>query len=463
MSATGTSQVATVVVGAGVAGLAAAVEAQQFGDVVVYEASDRVGGTLRSERIDGWLCEHGAASTLLPANGTSTFVATTGASGRLQLASPDARRRWILDDRGMHELSSPPTLLSSGLLSPWALLAALGDRFTAAAPDGTEESVAAFLRRRLGGTPARALAQPVVAGVFAGDAERIDVDAAFPLLRDLERNGGLLRGALRRRKLAKRADAPRPRLYSFTDGMETLPQVAAAYLGDAVRTGTAVRGVEPTGTGWRVVTDDGEATADTVVFACAPEVTATLLRSCAPAAADALDGVERAPVAVVHVGTDASVLSGDDGGNNGDDAHGIGAGFGFLVHPDAGLPILGGVFDSALFDGRAPDGGAMLRVLVGGALAPARVDDDDATLVAAALDGLGVALGRDVTPRFTNVVRHRPGIPQYVLGHRARIDTAAAALRAVGPAAVTGWGCRGVGVNGAVADAVMQVRRLHGA
>ncbi len=430
-----------VALGGGLAGLAFATEAVERGPVAVLEPTDRVGGHLRSQKLDGWLCESAAATVILPAPGLSTLIATSGASTDLVTAQERGRRRWIYyGDDGLLELpSSPPTAVKTPILSARGKLRALCEPF-ARRPPGGEESVAAFLSRRFGAEAADRLAQPVVSGIFAGDATRLSLDAAFPLLRELEAAGGVLRGGIRRMRGARKSGAPRPALHSFRDGMESLPRRLSAVLGDAVHLGSTPEGISRTEGGWRV----GDLTARHLVLCCPPAAAAAVVDDLDAELAGLLRSVQRAPVAVAHLGYPATALGATEG-------------FGFLAHPSSGLGILGAVMDSVVFPGRAPDGHHLLRVIMGGATRPDLLDADDAALLETAVSDLDRVLGTG-TPVFTHVVRQTPGIPQYDVGHAGTMAAVTDRLAGHPGLDVTGWAYRGVGVSGVVADAVALAR-----
>lgn len=444
-----TADVATAVVGAGVCGLAYAAEAAQLGDVAVLEASTRVGGEIVSERVDGRLCERAAAALLLPAEAVSTLVATTSAAETLVAADPGARRRWIHDRDGLVALpSSPPELLASPVVSPWAKIGALLEVFVAPLAEDREESVSDFVARRFGAEVAAVIAQPAVAGMFAGSASRISVDAAFPQLREMEREGGLIRAGLRRMRRSRSAGAPRARLHSFAAGMETLPRAVAASLGDAVTTGRPVEAIERSGGAWRLHTPEGPLTAAAVCLAVGAEAAAPLVAPFDEDLAGLLRGVRRAPVAVAHLGFPAGALTHEPG-------------FGYLAHPRGGSDILGAVFDSMIFPGRAPAGEDLVRVIAGGVLRPELVELGDDALVSLAVGDLGTAWGvAGLVPTFTHVVRNPRGIPQYEIGHAARVAAVEHRAAAHGGLDLVGWCYRGVGVGSGVADAVRRARTL---
>lgn len=443
------ADVAVAVVGAGICGLAYAAEAEQLGDVAVLEAAGRVGGEIVSERIDGRLCERAAASVLLPAEAVSTLVSTTAAAGSVVAADPAARRRWIHDRDGLIALPSTPTeLVTSRVVSPWAKIGALLEVFVAPFAEDREETVSDFVARRFGAEVAAVVAQPVVAGMFAGSASRISVDAAFPMLREMERDGGLLRSGVRRMRRSRSAGAPRARLHSFTDGMETLPRAVAASLGDAVLTNRPVERLERTGSTWRLHTPDGPLSAETVCLAVGAEAAAALLAPHDEDLAGLLRATRRAPVAVLHLGFPSGALTRERG-------------FGYLAHPRGGSDILGAVFDSMIFPSRAPAGEDLVRVMVGGVLRPELVDLGDDALVSLAVGDLERAWGATaLAPAFTHVVRNQRGIPQFEVGHAARIEDAERRAGVLGGIDLVGWCYRSVGAGSGVADAVRRARAL---
>ncbi len=442
----------TLIVGAGLAGVSAAREAQQFGDVRVVEARSHVGGVIRSERSEGYLCESAAASVLLPASATSTLIATCSAAEQVIPAFEAAKQRWILTSEGLIEVPmSPQGLLVSRIVSPWAKLGALVELVTPTRNSNEDESVESFIARRFGAEIAGRVAQPMIGGVFAGNASRISVEAAFPRLVEMERDGGVLRSGISRMRLARSAKAPRAKLHSFRDGMQSFIEAAATALGDGVLSlDCQITRIEKSGSTWLAKTSQGTISARRLVLTCEPEVAASLLETVDPALVDLLNSAPRAPVAVVHIGCDIAALDGHNG-------------FGFLVHPDSGRQILGAVFDSAVFEGRAPAGRALIRVLIGGALASHLVKRSNAELIALAAGELSAILAKPVDPLFAKVARQPIGIPQYEIGHLERVRAIDRRLSKIGGCAVTGWAYRGVGVNGVTADATASVRALCGA
>jgi oxygen-dependent protoporphyrinogen oxidase len=406
----------TAVLGAGLSGLSAARALAKSGqDVVLLEASSRPGGVVRTVEREGFLCETGP-NTVRPAPELWRLIEELDLVGEVLLA--DARSPRYVDFGGaLHPLPmSPMALVRSKLLTARGKWRLLSEPFRRAAPR-PEESVRDFITRRLGPEAADRLVEPFVAGIFAGSAARLDVSATFPSLVRWEReHGSLVRGAVADRR-AKAPGRSTPRgLVSFRMGLEALPRAMAAGLGPAFRPGCDVRVVEPRpGGGWTVHSTTGDVEADRVFLALPAHVAAGLVAGFAPEASGALAAIPHPPLAVLHLAWPAPALARPLDG------------FGHLVCPDANRRILGAVWSSGLFAGRAPDGHALLTVFLGGARDPDALTLSDSGLAAAAtrdLEAEGLVRG---APRVVLVTRWEHAIPQYERGHAQRIATLAAA------------------------------------
>ncbi|MGH7519575.1 MAG: protoporphyrinogen oxidase, partial [Gemmatimonadales bacterium] len=236
------------VVGAGVAGLAAAYRLMRLGhDVTVYEAADRTGGTVRTERRDGFLAEHGPNSMQAPTGTVAQLLRELGLDERRVEANPLARRRYIVRDGRLQALPvSPPALLTSRLFSTRAKLALVMERLTPSTPPDGDESIAGFVRRRFGQELLDYAAGPFVSGIYAGDPEALSVRHALPRIHALEREyGSVVRGAMK-------AGRGAPALMSFRDGMAELTDRLAAALGARVRIANPVSRVRRGEHGWTI-------------------------------------------------------------------------------------------------------------------------------------------------------------------------------------------------------------------
>jgi len=411
-----------IVVGAGITGLAIATGLATRGvGVRVLEAAPFAGGNLRTRRVEtregAWLTDLGPNSFGDAAQPFMDLVRAAGIEDRVVRSSGDGARRFIWRGGRLREVPSHPLKFAfSGILPARGLLRLLREPWIAPRPAGaSEESLGAFCDRRLGRAAREKLLTPVVGGIYAGDPMRLGAESAFPAMVALEReHGSLIRAAM-----SGKGPPSRGALSSFRDGLAELPEALARRLGDAVTTGAAAVRVSRNGGAWRVDAQDGRSfAAETLVVTTPSDATAALVRTLDAALAAELDAIEYAPMAVVHVGVRRDAV------------RALPRGFGFLVPRDEGLRILGAIFSSELFPGRAPDGHALLTVFTGGALDPGAAALDDASVAAFVREDLSRALGLAGDPALLHVTRWPRAIPQYVVGHRDRIARIDAALAA---------------------------------
>jgi oxygen-dependent protoporphyrinogen oxidase len=411
------------VVGAGAAGLAAAYRLARLGhDVTVYEASDRPGGSVRTERRDGFLAEHGPNTMQAPTEAVAHLFRELGLAERQVESGPVARTRYIVRAGRPQALPlSPPAVLTSSFFSPRARLALLTEPLAAAPPPG-DESVAAFVRRRFGAEFLDYGADPFVGGVYAGDPEALSIRHALPKLHALEReHGSVLLGALkagRRRGGSGRATG----LISFRDGMEELVGRLARALGNRVRLGHPVLGVRRAERGWITETAGGGQAHDAVVLAAPAHVLAAL-----PLAAASGERL-RELATIPHPGVAVLIL----GFRRDQVTHPL-DGFGVLAPAVERRRILGALFSSSLFPNRAPEGYVTLTVFAGGVRQPDMFALDSAALEDAVLAELADLLGVSGTPTFRTLARWPRAIPQYVLGYDRFLE-ALGAIEAANPA-----------------------------
>jgi oxygen-dependent protoporphyrinogen oxidase len=407
-----------IVIGAGIAGLTAAFRLQQRGRrVQVLDAAERAGGVIGTRVRDGFLYETGPNSTLDTTPLIDALLGDLGIAAERRNANAVAATRYIVRGGKLTPLpTSPGAFLKTEAFSLGAKLKLLREPFVAPAPADVEESIAAFVRRRLGTEFLDYAIDPFVAGIYAGDPERISVPAAFPRLHALEQKYGSLikgqiRGARERRKSAEKAKNA-AQSFSFARGMQTLTDALAGKIDvrTGVRVARIVRGDDDTFT----VEADSDAgplsvTARSVIIATPARAAAALVRPLDAAAAAALDAIDYAPVAVA-----ASAYA------RADVAHPL-AGFGFLVPKKERRSILGTLFSSSMFDGRAPDGAVLLTSFIGGRRNPDLPARPDAEIARIVHDELVALVGARGAPRWTEITRWPRAIPQYDLGHLERL------------------------------------------
>jgi protoporphyrinogen/coproporphyrinogen III oxidase len=400
------------VVGAGLTGLTAAYRLKQRGHrVVIYEAGDRVGGAIKSERRDGYLADLGP-NTLTPATGTvATLLTELGLDATTVRAAPEARTRYVIRRGRLIRLPmSPPELLTSRLLSNGAKLAIFGEPLIDRVDSPLEESVAAFVRRRFNQEVVDYIANPFLAGIFAGDPEQLSVRHALPQLHALERTHGSVMKALVHMMKAPKGAAQggdHAALMSFRAGLQEIPDALGRELGAEMRLRAPVTQLRSGPKGWTV----GAAFQipemyDAVVYAapahCLDEIDLDLPGG---ERLSTLASIVHPPVAVLALGFRRSQVS-----------HPL-DGFGFLAPEVERRRVLGAVFSSTLFPGRAPEGHVLITVFVGGTRAPDLVQADPQTLTARVLDDIRPLLGIQGDPTFRAIQVWPKAIPQYVLGY----------------------------------------------
>lgn len=409
-----TETIDVAVVGGGISGLVCGYALQSAGRAVsVLEADERAGGLIRSSCRDGFLLEHGPQSF----SGTPALrglFRELGIESDVLLANPRAARCVFVNGKLTPVPLSPAALLRSSLISWGTKWSFLRDAFGRTRPPPGDESVGQFVRRKSTDELLDRLVGPFVSGVYAGDPERLSVRSAFPELYEAEKaKGSVIRGMI---ATAKAKSGPRDRrtLLSFAKGSETLVRALAAKLGPAVHCGEEVTTIRKKGAqGFTIATRSklGEKSLDAeqLVLATPPNVSARLLAEIDPEFQRILSGIEFAPVAVISLGYAER-----------DVAHAL-DGFGFLVPRAAGLRVLGTIWNSSLFPGRAPEDYVLMTSFVGGATDPTALSLDAATLVELTHKEISRILGISKPPAFSNAHLYQRALPQYNLGHAEKL------------------------------------------
>ena len=413
------ADVDVLVIGGGISGLATAFGLKQRGaSVEVFEAASRAGGVIGSRHHGGALYERGPNSTLDTTPLINTLLDALGIRGERRDAAAVATTRYIV--RGGRLVALPSTsgaFLTTSAFSPAAKLRLLREPFVARAPADAEESIAAFVRRRLGTEFLDYAIDPFVSGVYAGNPEQISVQAAFPRLAALEQKyGSLIKGqilgARERRKSGETAKNAAPS-FSFRAGMQTLTDALGRAIG-RVETGVQGRRIERNADGtWTVAgARAGEPVlrrVKAVVLATPAYEAAKLSRELAPAASKNLTAIEYAAIAGA-----ASAYRREDV------THPL-AGFGFLVPKKEQRGILGTLFSSSMFEARAPEGVVLLTSFLGGSRNPELLAKPDAKLAQIVHGELAALVGARAQPLWTEITRWKQAIPQYTMGHLERL------------------------------------------
>lgn len=410
------------VIGAGVSGLTAAHALACAGhNVLVLDRRLAPGGRIQTERRNGFLVEHGPNSMVSPAPGAEALIRALGLGGERIERGERLQRRYLVRGGRVRGLPLDPLgFFASSFFSLGARLRLLAEPFIRAEP--ADETVADFVRRRFGAELLDYVFDPLVGGLYAGDPERLSVSALFPQLKRMEAtHGSVLRGvaAARRGAADARFDPRRRRLFSFAQGMGTLPRALLQALAGRVRFGVRVEAIEPMAGGFRLRLRNGDHVSALrtagVVVALPAYAAARVLQPLSPAVASGLGSIEHPPLAVVALGFRAREV-----------AHPL-DGLGVLMPAAEVRSVLGMLFSSTLFGARAPDGHVLLTAYVGGARQPELALLPRRDLEALVLRESRELLGVRGEPVFSSVRYWRQGLPQPGLGHERCIE----ALRAM--------------------------------
>ena len=415
-----TRHVPALVVGGGISGLVCAYALRKAGiDAQLVEASPRPGGVISSVTRDGFLLELGPQSF----SGTPALrelCAELGVSKELLQAPPLAPRFVLIDGKLRPVPMSPLAFFMSSLINRSTKWALVRDILGKSIPPDGDESVAAFVRRKFSPQLLDRLVGPFVSGIYAGDPERLSVRSAFPQLYEAEKSAGsIVRGMLRLQK-SKKGPRERPTLQSFREGSETLVRALANNLGPALLTQTCVTGISCQNDGSfdiRLESHGREesVSARSLILATPTDVTGAFLSRLDLSFETLLSSIEYAPVAVVSLGYRKK-----------DVGHSLN-GFGFLVPRSAGLRVLGSVWNSSLFPGRASEGQALLTSFVGGATDSAASTLEPQELASLVHREISPLLSIKSAPIFSNVTIWPRALPQYNLGHGDRLAAVAKA------------------------------------
>ncbi len=461
-----------VVIGGGAAGLSSALalldvfraRAGRIGpsglSLTVLEAREQVGGRVSSEHHGGFVIETGAATIPESAPGFLELANRLGLQGELVYSDERASRRYLWRAGRLRRLPArPPEILTSDALSVQARLRLCAEPFVpplvpptataeASRREDSDESVAAFFRRRLGQRVTEELVEAAVGGIYAGDIEKLSMRSALPRLWQMERQHGSLLAAMRRSQ--RNALGARSRLCGFRHGLGQLTQALALAVQEAggeVRLCSPVRALERDGNGYKVALDSETIFAERVILAVPPPQARQLLSPLDEQLGALYAAIPMVPVVAITIGWPREQVP-----------HPL-DGFGFLVPRGErlleGPRMLGALFmTSALPDfEQAPRGQVLIRAMYGGAHDPEITQMDDGELLEQVRRDLRAALGIWTEPRFIHIQRWPEAIEQYSAGHAARVANIEARLGGLPGLCAVGAALHGVSVSDVLSSA----------
>jgi len=408
-------------------------------EVKVFEAEARPGGKIWTDRIGGFLCEKGANGFL--DNRPQTLKLCDELGLRPLRANENAKRRYIYSENRLKALpESPSAFFKSNIISLRGRLRVFYEPLAPKGPD--DESVAEFIKRRLGRDALEMLIDPMVSGVFAGDPYRLSMKSCFPRIKELEQEYGSLIKAfinIRRQRQNKGTGdvsvMPTGRLTSFLSGAQSITDALAQRLGNSLRTEVSIEGIERNGGLYHLYTSKGVFDADIVVLACPAYESAGILEGLDSSLSKNLLNIPYPPLTVVCFGFRREKVG-----------HPL-DGFGFLVPHKEDKRILGSLWDSSIFPNRAPEGYVLLRTMVGGARRAKLATLDDDKVIKTVFDELKSVLELRTEPDMIRLYRWEKAIPQYEIGHQERLYHIEERLKSYPGLYLTGNAYRGIGMN----------------
>lgn len=448
------------IIGGGISGLSAAFTLEKHRragaslDYVVYESTPRLGGVLVTERVDGCLVEAGPDSFLTEKPWASDLCREVELGDQL-IGSNDAERKTYILVKGslvlipdglmfMIPTKIMPTVLSP-LFSIGTKLRMAGEWFHPPRKAEADETVAAFVARHYGPEMVDRLADPLLSGVYGGEANQLSVRAVLPRFAEMETSYGSLGRAMlsARKRMAQASKAPaRPLFTSLKNGMQQLVDAVVSRLpAPGLRTNTSVQVVQPSREGWTVSADDSNRF-DAVIVATPAQTAAQLLRSTSAELASELGGIQYTSSVTVNLGYDRKVREA------------LPPGFGFLVPRSEGKRMLAATFVHNKFPHRAPDDRALLRCFVGGARNEQILQTPDEEIIRTIREELQQIIGLKADPLFTRVYRWKGAMAQYGVGHLERLQRIETLLQQLPGLTLAGNGYRGIGVPDCVRSGI---------
>jgi len=440
-----------IVIGGGISGLSASYQLMKAGmDVTCLEKNSRGGGAINTNSEDGYLFESGPNSTMNSNDEIDSLCIELGLENERVFGSEISKKRYVMKNGNLiHLPMGLVDFLSTPLWSFAGKMRLLKEPFVGKTRD-REESVASFVERRIGKEMLDYALDPFVSGVYAGNPQKLELRSTFPKMNDLEADyGSIILGAIKKGLKGGSKSNRKKGIFSFKKGMSTLPDVIVNALGENFRGGVTVESIEKKDASYLVNTKEGETfQADQVILSSPAYINAAILSSLAPGAAEELAQIDYAPIAVVYLGFEKESIS-----------HPL-DGFGCLIPSKEGKKLLGSLWSSSLFPGRAPEKMASLTCFIGGARNRALIEKKDEDILAEVLNDLNPMLGISDVPLFSKIIRHEKAIPQYNIGHGKRLERIENALYEFKGLHLLGNYLKGVSIADCVMNGVNLAKKI---
>lgn len=423
-----------VIIGGGIAGLAAAYRIQKeisegaSLDCVLLEGGDRFGGKIATERTNGFVIERGPDSFISQKPAAIQLCQQLGIGDHLVSTNPETPNTYVYTGGKLVTMPDGLSLMIPTKFLPFALTPLFSltgkirmafDLLIPGKSDESDESLASFVRRRMGEEALRKMAEPMLAGIYASDPETMSIGSTFPMFVETERKyRSLILGMLARKKAMLLNAGKRPKsnfslFMTLKDGLGEMVEAVIRKSPDIqFQSGARVESITGKSGDWTVrLEGGGEQKADALILATPGHITARFLESVTPKAAELLKQIKYVSTATVTVAYKKEGFS-----------HALN-GFGFVVPKCEGRSILACTWTSSKFPHRAPDGHVMLRCYLGGALQEDIAEKDEETMANLVKQDLKEIMGVTEEPVFCKVFHNRKSNVQYHVNHSQRIDT----------------------------------------
>lgn len=398
--------------------------------ISLFESSDRIGGVIQTEMVDGFLIDHGADMFATNPSAAMDLCEQLGVADQLILPQESRRGARIYTNgelipipEGFVLMRATRTwpMLTTPLLSWSAKLRFLVERFcrVGAHDDGFDESVAEFVTRRMGRSVLEKIVAPLAAGIYTADVTQLSMRSTMKPIHQMEKTHRSLYAATKARARSGEDAVDRTstgarygQFRTFPGGMGQLVEsIANALPRGSLRLNHEVTSIDRPSIKWRLTVNQTQHDFDHVVLAAPANAASRLLRPVNAEVAETLGSIRSASTAIVVLGVNRTQIRKDI------------ETFGFVVPPCEGKQVLAGSFASHKFAGRAPNDSVLIRCFVGGMLHPDTLQRTDEELVASVREELGEMIGLQGEPRLIKVIRWPSSMPQYEVGHHRKVNT----------------------------------------
>ncbi|HEY6217471.1 MAG TPA: protoporphyrinogen oxidase [Pyrinomonadaceae bacterium] len=436
-----------IIIGGGISGLAAAHRlSEQQVRVTLLEASPRLGGTIQTEHRDGFLLERGPDSFISEKPQALELAKRLGLESRLVQTNEQFRRSFIVRDGRLRAVPEGFQLLAPSRLWPFItsdIFSVAGKARMAAdlllprKSTNGDESLASFVRRRLGTEALERMAQPMVGGIYTADPETLSLRATLPRFLEMEREHRSLILAMLRQGRAQKVGTSGARyslFLTFDQGMQVLVDALAQQVKADIRLNTRAVRLKHDGSGWTITTSKGVINADAICVALPAYLAASLLDNVNERLADKLRQIKYASTATINFAYRRAAIT-----------HPLN-GFGFVVPFVEKRSLIACTFSSVKFSGRAPEGHVLLRAFAGGALQPEIFALDEGEMRMRVESDLRELLGITEEPLFVEVAKWKDSMPQYEVGHLEQVNAIEKLVGEIPGLTLAGNAYRGAGI-----------------